>query len=463
MNTGLGEKLLREDTEVLAIPVGVSRNEFVLTKLAELRKIPAQIIRNGEFTEWRFEGVLKHQGRLYLHGPYLGGVFLEEVIQKSFPAALPYLNRLIRALETLQRQGRILEFIQTDSVYFLEDGGILFLPPALMRELRSMHPEPYKLQVYETINHPDIEEPEKSLSFSVAALLYRTILGRYPFEADKEEEIHNLVRHARLLAPNLIEPGLREDLSREILRGLNRGQEPAPSLKQWREILTRCKQEGVYRDITEMEREQIQRKGQAERRKIDQGYRRKVFWQRHWKTVVIVSAVVVVVGALAGSLLKTVLAPRATRGFSPQAVVETYYRSMNDMNHTLMEDCVVDGAGKETIREVVNIYVLSRVSLGYEGRSHIIPADDWDAQGRPDLSAPQTVYGITDLELQQERGEPEPVFRVRYTRWIPEPAEESPPNSSQATGLGFTSSEIEERVFLRLDRKDWVIYRFEPL
>ncbi len=463
MNTGLGEKLLREDTEVLAIPVGVSRNEFVLTKLAELRKIPAQIIRNGEFTEWRFEGVLKHQGRLYLHGPYLGGVFLEEAIQKSFPAALPYLIRLIRALEALQRQGRILEFIQTDSVYFLEDGGILFLPPALMRELRSMHPEPYKLQVYETINHPDIEEPEKSLSFSMAALLYRTILGRYPFEADKEEEIHNLVRHARLLPPNLIEPGLREDLSREILRGLNRGQEPAPSLKQWREILTRCKQEGVYRDITEMEREQIQRKAQAEQRKIDQGYRRKVFWQRHWKTVVIVSVVVVAAGALAGSLLKTVLAPRATRGFSPREVVETYYRSMNDMNHTLMEDCVVDGAGKETIREVVNIYVLSRVSLGYEGRSHIIPADAWDAQGRPELSAPQTVYGITDLELQQERGEPEPVFRVRYTRWIPEPAEESPPNSSETTGLGFTSSEIEERVFLRLDRKDWVIYRFEPL
>ena len=463
MNTGLGGRLLREDTEVLAIPVGVSRNKFVLTKIAELRKLPAQIIRDGEFTEWRFDGVLKHEDRLYLHGPYLGGIFLEEAIRKSFTAALPYLSRLIRALGALERRGRILEFIQTDSVYFLEDGGILFLPPALMRELRSMHPEPYKLRVYESINHPDIEDPEKSLSFSVAALLYRTIMGRYPFEADREEEIHNLVRHARLLPLSLIEPGLREDLSREILRGLNRGQDPAPSLAQWQEILTRCKQEGLYRDITEIEREQIRRKAQVELRKIDQGYRRKVFWQRHWKTVVIVSAVIVAAGALAGSLLKTVLAPRETRGYTPREVVETYYRSMNDLNHTMMEDCVVEGAGKETIREVMNIYVLSRVSLGYEGRSHITPADAWDAQGRPELTAPQTVYGITDLELQQERGEPEPVFRVRYTKWIPEPAEELQPNSSEATGPGFTSLEINERVFLRLDRKDWVIYRFEPL
>jgi len=463
MSLGLGGRLGREGTDVLAIPVGVSRSEFVLTKLAELRKLPAQIIRDGEIAEWRFDGVLKHEGRLYLHGPYLGGVFLEEAIQKSFTAALPYLNRLIRALVALKGRGQILDFIQTDSVYFLEDGGILFLPPSLMRELRSMHPEPYKLRVFEMINHPDIEDTQKSLSFSMAALLYRIILGRYPFEAESEEEIHNLIRHARLLPLSLIEPGFQEDLSKKILAGLNRGQDPAPSLEQWQEILAACKREGLYRDITEMEREQIRRRAQAELRKTDQAYRRKVFWQKHWKTVAIVAAAIVVAGALAGSLLKTVLAPRETRGFSPREVVETYYQSMNELNHIVMQDCVVDGAGKETIREVVNIYVLSRVSLGYEGRSHIIPADLWDDQGRPELASPQTVYGITDLELQQERGEPEPVFRASYTKWVPEPEEELQSDPSAAKGPGFTSRAIRERVYLRLDRKDWVIYRFEPL
>jgi hypothetical protein len=463
MSVGLGGRISRENEEVLAVPVGVSRNEFVLTKLAELRKLPAQIIRDGEIAEWHFDGVLKHEGRLYLHGPYLGGIFLEQTIQKSFSAATPYLNRLIRALITLKHRGRMLDFIQTDSVYFLEDGGILFFPPALMRELRSMHPEPYKLQVFEKINHPDIEDPEKKLSFSIAALLFRIVLGRYPFEAESEEELHNLIRHARLLPLSLIEPGLQEFLSQQILCGLERGQDPAPSLEQWQEILARCKQEGLYRDITEMEREQIRRKAQVELRKHDKSYRRRVFWQRHWKTVLIVSAGVIAAGTLAGSLMKTVLAPRETRGFSPREVVESYYRGMNDLNVTLMEDCVVDGAGKKTIREVMNIYVLSRVSLGYEGRSHIIPADEWDAQGRPELPPPETVYGITDLEVQQEQGEPEPVFRVRYTKWTPEPVEESQSDPSIAEGPGFTSTRISQRVYLRLDRKDWVIYRFEPL
>ena len=463
MSVGLGRSVTREGEEVLAVPVGVSRNEVVLTKLAELRKLPARIIRNGETAEWHFDGVLKHEGRLYLRGPYLEGMFLEQAIGKSFSAALPYLRRLIRALITLERREQAPDFIQTDSVYFLEDGGILFLPPALMRELRSMHPESYRLQVFEKINHPDIKDPEKSLSFSIAALLYRVILGRYPFEADSEEELHNLSRQARLLPLSWIDPGLREDLSRRILSGLGRGQDPAPSLGEWQEILERCRQEGLYRDITEMERDQIRKKAQAELRKHDKGYRRRVFWQRNWKTVLIVSAVVVAVGALAGSLMKTVLAPRETRGFSPREVVESYHLSMNDLNHGLMEDCVVDGAGKETIREAMNIYVLSRVSLGYEGRSHIIPADEWDAQGRPELTAPQTVYGITGLEVQQERGEPEPVFQVRYTKWIPVPAEESPPDPAAAEGPGLASTRISQRVYLRLDRSDWLIYRFEPL
>jgi hypothetical protein len=466
MRLEVGRKFERDGAEVLALPISSGRSEFVLNKLAELRKLPALIIRDGEMDQWRFEGAFKHENRLYLHGPFLSGLFLEEAIQKSFSAALPYLGRLIRALVSLKSWGQIPDFLQTDSVYFLEDGGILFLPPPLIRELRSMRPEAYKMQVFETINHPDIDDPEKSISFSIAALLYRVILGRYPFEAQSEEEIHNLIRHARLLPLELIEPGLREELSLQILAGLGHGSDPAPTLERWQEIIAECKREGLYRDITEMERQQIQNRAQAERQKIARAYKSKVFWQKHWKTVVIVAASVVLVGVLAGSLLKNILAPRETRGMPPAQIVETYYRSMNALDHGLMEDCVIDGAGKETIREVVNIYVLSRVSLGYEGRSHILPADAWDAEGRPELTAPQTVYGVTDLNLTEIQGEPEPVYRVSFTKWYPNPAEEpgtEHSESTEPTRPSYRSLEISERVYLRLDRKDWVIYRFERL
>jgi len=458
-----GGRLVREGVDVLALPAGTGRSEFALSKLAELRKLPSRIVRDGEIDHWRIDGVIKQDRQLYLHGPFLEGIFLEEAIGKTFSAALPYLSRLVRAVLALRRRGEELEFIQTDSVYFLEDGGVLFLPPALMKELRTMHPEPYRLRVFEAINHPDYEDGEKALSFSLASLLYRIILGRYPFEAQSEEEVHNLIRQARLLPMSLTEPGFREDLSRQILAGLGRGEASAPTLEQWQQILADCKAEGLYRDISEQEREQVRRKAELEQQKISKFYRRKVFWQKHWKTVGIVAIAVIVVGALAGSMLKNILAPRTTRGFAPSLVVETYYRSMNGLDHTVMEDCVVDGAGKQTIREITNIYVLSRVSMGYEGRSHIIPADKWDAEGRPELVPPETVYGVTDLEISQQSAEPEPVFLASYTKWFPNPPENPEEDMSEAQGPGYVSMEISERVYLRLERKDWVIYRFEPL
>jgi hypothetical protein len=156
-------------------------------------------------------------------------------------------------------------------------------------------------------------------------------------------------------------------------------------------------------------------------------------------------------------------------------VVEAYLQGFNSLDHALMEDCTVEGAGKQAIREVINIYVLSRVTMGYEGRSNILRADEWDQRGRPPLTPPETVFGITDLELRRIRGEPEPVFEATYTRWAPVPAEEgatraeapggeaaAPPRPAMPYGPTVSASTMIERYFLRSHRGDWVIYRIEP-
>jgi hypothetical protein len=467
----LPRRLTREETDVLAIPIGISRNEFVLTKLSGLRSLPGLLITDGELREWPIEGFFKHENRLYLYGPYLQGTFLAALMQKPYKAVLPFLIRLAQALMLLKRKEVTIDFLQTDSVYFPDSGGVLFLPTALMKEVCNLQPLEHKLRVFECINHPDLRDPEKRVSFSLGVLLYHAIRGEYPFRAETEEEIHNRIRHARLLPLSLIEPGFREELSSKIMAALARGEAPSPTLEQWSEILQSCEREGLYRDIGAAERERIERLAEKERKKAAKAYHRQVFWQKHWKTVAIVAAVVIVSGVVAASLLKNILAPRVTRGYSPRQVVEAFYTSMNDLDHTTMEDCVVDGAGKAVIREVINLYVLSRVSLGYGGRSNIVPANVWDEQGRPALAPPQTVYGVTDLQIVQERGEPDPVFRVSYTKWMPVPQEETDTGSSGSSGgpaanegaPTYSSQRISERVYLRQDRHDWVIYRFQQL
>jgi hypothetical protein len=485
---GLPAVLEHENRKVLAIPIGMGRNEFALAKLAEVRNKPGWIVRDGTVSEWRVEGFFKHEETLYLFGPYLAGRFLEqELARAGVPAvgpaaesevqpaaslpgesrtaralpALRVLGTLIKALLTLQGAGHPVEELQTDAVCFLEEDGVLFLPPELMHELRDLRPEKYRLLTYQSLNHPELRGSADQLSFALAVLLHRLLRGSYPFEAATEEELRNRIRYQKLSPLVLTLPGLREEISQAILRGLHRAEGPAPTLEQWLQLLGDAAGRGPYRQLDLAEQEAIGEQARRQQARATRAYRNRVFWQRHWKTVLIVVAAAAAIGGLGGSFLKNLLAPRLTRGFTPRQVVESFYGGMNTLDHALMEDCVVGRAGKETIREVISVYVLSRVSLGYEGKSHIVRADQWVAEGRPKLPPTETVYGVTDLEIRQERGAPEPVFLASYTKWVPTPGndgENSPPDVPR-----FTSQTVRERLYLRQDRRDWVIHRIQRL
>jgi hypothetical protein len=402
--------------------------------------------------------------------------------------ALQYLSRLAAALALLHERGIELERLQTDSVLFLDAGGVLFLPPGVMKRVCELHPISYKLRVFELINHPDWTRatrggtvarrpsPSAHLSFTLGALAYRMIVGHYPFEADSEEEVHNQIRHRQLASPALVVPSLRPEVGRYLLRALGRETPSVPTLQEWVQTLSTWHSEGLYRSLTDEQRAELVEQARAQSVRAARAYGRRVFWQRRGITVLIVAGIVVVAGILAGSYLRNLLQPPATRGFDPRQVVEAYLLSMNTLDHAMMEDCTVDGAGKDTVREVINIYVLSRVTQGYEGRSNIIPADEWDRAGRPPLEPPQTVFGVTDLVLRQARGEPEPVFEATYTLWTPRPPDEvtgeaaadtgqpgaGQPGQDTANGPTVISRNISERFYLRLHRGDWAINRIEP-
>ncbi len=171
------------------------------------------------------------------------------------------------------------------------------------------------------------------------------------------------------------------------------------------------------------------------------------------------AAVAILLGALGGTILKNVLAPRVTRGFSARKVVETFYTSMNTLDHTTMQACVVGPAGRGEIDEVTTLYVTSRVTQGYEGRSSIVSAADWDTAGRPPLAPPTSLYGVTGLSVVQEQGGPAPVFVAAYDKWNPAP----PPDTSSGSSSDYVPKSeghsIKDRVWLKLDRGDWVISR----
>ena len=217
--------------------------------------------------------------------------------------------------------------------------------------------------------------------------------------------------------------------------------------------------EGILRSIGEDERERMMQEASARERNAAKRFTTRTFWEKNWKIIAIAAAGVAVAGAVLGSILSGVFAPRATRGYPPRKVVETFYTSINSMNHALMEDCVVDKAGKGEVNEAMNLYVLSRVQMGYEGKSNTLPADQWDQAGRPALKAGTAVYGVTDLEITKQSDEPAPVFLVSYQKWSPDTGD----SDLDGTTLRTVRRKIVDRASLRRDKGDWVIFRLDRL
>jgi hypothetical protein len=474
--------VLREGREVLAVAVGARRKEHALRMFPDLRSEPGYRVEGDRVEEWRLEGFFSGEGALYLYGSAEPGRILEAVLEEEASAVLPLLQRLAAALERLAERGIVLDRVQTDSVFFPDSGGVLLLPPGIMKKVCDLNPMAYKLQVFERVNHPDwvrpgpgsgasrSPSPTAHLSYTLGALAYRSIVGKYPFEADTEEELHNQVRLRQLPSPALLVPGLREDAGRFLLRALGKEPPSPPGLEEWRQALSDWRGGSLIRPLSESERAARAERAKTEGERAARAYGRRVFWQRRGLTVLIVAAVAVVGGILVTSYLRNLLAPPATVGFTPRQVVEAYLQSMNTLDQEMMSDCTVDGAGKDRIREVINVYVLSRVTQGYEGRSNVVAADEWDRLGRPELEPPLTVFGVTGVRLRQVRGEPEPVFDASYTLWAPEAPEESTGAGEPSGGRGegapgaqLSSREIRERYFLRMHRGAWAIYRIEPL
>ena len=441
MSLQLPARRLRDGRPVLAIPVGLGRNEIVLTRLRGLRTSPGFRVGADGVAERYLEGFYQEQGRLYLYGPWEPGVTLEEVLEQG--KALPCLRRLAQALVALG--DRRPQELATDAVRFLEDGAVELLSPQVMRQARGIQPEEHRLRTFEAINHPD----SRGLSYSLAALLYRLVAGEYPFAAASGEETRRRARELRLAPLSLTRPQVREEVSAAVMDGLGRGTGKPPTLERWAAMLQEWEAGGLFRELPAAEARALEARARREQELASRAYRRGVFWQRHWRTVLIVAAITAAVGIFSGTVLRNLLAPRSTIGLSPREVVESFYRGANSLDHERMQDCVAGRAGKQLIDQVIHVYVVSRVNLGYEGRSLIRSAEEWDHAGRPAVSPPDSVFGVTDLAIQPLAGEAEPAFQVSYRLWVPDPDQ------------GTASREARERVFLRRQGGAWVIYRIE--
>jgi hypothetical protein len=265
------------------------------------------------------------------------------------------------------------------------------------------------------------------------------------------------MRRLDVVPARLLTPGCSAELSAFMGRALRpQRNESRPALRDWPAALERAREDETAAAAPEAER--LQAEAATLRQRYAQSFRRRVFLQRNLRTMVVAAVIVAAVGGVLGSIVANQFKPRSTRGYSPRQVVETFYASIGALDHITMEDAVIGDAGKGLVNEVVNLFVISRVAQGYEGRSSIVNAAEWEAAGEPEVPADRSLYGPSQLQIVAEQGPPQPVFRVSYLMWRLGGEDGDDPPGTPQRGIP-----THERVFLRQDKDDWVIFEIQPL
>ena len=304
----------------LAVTLGTGQRGAALTRILALKGSPGWIAGASGVGEWHYEGVIEREGTVSLVGPYVPGVTLEKALSFPVAEALPLIARLVSALLQLSESRAGWFAVQSDLVIFTDDGSVLFLPPVLDREVRDLRTFEANRETFESLNHPDLRG-EARAAFTAAAALFRIFTGRFPFWGADPEEMHSQVRNLEIQSPSSLAPGLDAEVSDLVMAGLGRGRQGPATLSRISEGLARWKAGELVRPLSDGERQAALLAAESREQSAGRSFRRRRFWQRNWRFAAIAAAVAILVGALGGTILKNVLAPRVTRGFSPREVV----------------------------------------------------------------------------------------------------------------------------------------------
>jgi hypothetical protein len=299
--------------------------------------------------------------------------------------------------------------------------------------------------------------------------------GVLPFSGRDPERLHQDMREGVFLPLGLAAPGLEPriaDLVDRAIAGLKDRQAPRPSPDELARLLEppAGSAEGVrspasfFRDLDTREREKLreERERYEKKRNLTVGTRR--FVARNTAILTGIAAALAIVIVFMNSMAASRRSLPTTAGMDSREVVETYYDAFGELDHTLMEACVINKAGKGDIDMITRFFVTSRVRQAYEFSSVTVSARDWFAAGAPPTTL--QIIGVTDLDITRLAGNEdgdETRYRAEYIIWLPgtpddedsggivavpgpapEPAPESAPDGGLGTpgGTAFSAEEF---------------------
>ena len=419
-------------TPDIEFDTGLDARAFAQAKFAHCLIEPGLIVRPGETPNpvelWKASGVREKTGdggrtTMVVWGPPVEGERLDSLLNGQKDTALAAISLWIQSILALEDTPPLWP---SAAIVALGDEGrapaVFFAPPTLIKRGVTHNDECFV--------NPALSGAAAS-AFTAAVMLYRLFAGVLPFSAGDLSALHEDMRDGNFLPVRFAVPGMEPRLAAFMQAALEqRAHDPDSAFAAdggLGEFLAIFQKDGKPAPAASL----VEPLSETDRRLLEKEKARfLIIKTASIKTSRFVARnTALLLGSLAAAaavflIIYSVIDTRANRpttaGMDPVQVIETYYRSIGELDHQMMEACVTGDAGKNDINTVVNLFVISKTRQAYERntRSIVFPAHQWRDGELPDTP----LFGAADLRIEPLEGggsDSKLRYRVDYTYWIP--------------------------------------------
>jgi hypothetical protein len=456
----------------LAVWTGVGTGTFAVTQLVSQERDPGWIVHDKGMVPWHIEGFQHHDGVLYFFGPDLPVTPFLSFIQDS-AAPRPRIDAAIvvyRAIRRLADAGVELPSLSLTGIFLAGEKRVFIAPPEIVAKTLSHLQESAIVEYVEHHTHPDLP-PDRRDPLAFGIWVYRILTGAWPFPGESVAEIRDHFRSSPPLPPRARRPRMRGDVAERLEALLS-----TPTSETAEELIEAISAEqSLDEELSPEEEEEVQHREEKRWSEGDRKLRQRRYLSRNWKKLVMVAAIVIIILSVPFSIIRRALEPSPLEGKSLSEVTRTFYYAMNEFDHALMEEAVIEKAAEAKLREVTNLYIFSRMQGAMEGQSRFVDAQEWRNEGMPELRSGHAPYGVANLRITSARQEGEnATVTVVYEKWEPaaggeegEPGDTVPLDEARARESNRFENvlfyEYEERLHMVYRKDQWFIREVETL
>jgi hypothetical protein len=411
---------------------------------------------------WRFENLLQEEDAGSLLGPDFPEFrSLDEA--GSLEEGMGLLLTSSRGFEALVADNSLPRGIVSSGLLFSRDGGqLLVLPPQAAAKALTAAGTAARAAAVARLTNPHADTAEADVSFLLAQAAYRFATGQGAYGRAAEEPGSMASAHPSAVAAVLAAPRLDAALACLIDKALCDPRKV--SLGEWGRALEKASAQGWSRVVSIEEAAELERRRASAEAEARAKKKRADFWRRRGGIVAAVAIAVAVIGFIGADMMRAQRDKPNFASLPASELVVRYYKAIDDIDMDSLEACGKNKTFESDYNYIMNMTVLSKTRMAYEGKSPLVSAAKWVADGEPKLDSTAFLYGIAGLSVVKEesQGSDSALYRATYSFWSMDHKEDPSGDPGKTTAAPLEEKRID---LISLERspkwKGWQITKLE--